>query len=55
VEFPEVFFFNLEILIVQRVEKEHIANVGSFRVVRDLKLPYGDIVFQEEVEEVNIL
>ena len=36
-----------------RVEKEHLANVGNFRVVQDMKLPYSNISFEESTEEVN--
>lgn len=36
-----------------RVEKEHIANVGNFRVVKDMKLPYNDISFESSTEEVK--
>jgi len=41
------------ILIIFRVEKEHLENVGSFRVVQDMRLPYDDIVFGESTEEVS--
>ena len=32
------------------MEKEHLANVGSFRAVQDLKLPYADIVFHDKTQ-----
>lgn len=33
-----------------RVEKEHLANVGSFKAVPDLQLPYDDIVFKNRTQ-----
>jgi len=46
-----IFFFKLKLF--PRVEKEHLANVGSFRAVPALALPYNDIVFNDQTKQVN--
>lgn len=39
-----------------RVEKEHISNVGNFKAVPDMVLPYHDISFDLNIREViNLL
>jgi len=52
--FLRLVYFRLFHCIL-RVEKEHLANVGNFRVVQDMKLPYSDISFEESTEEVKVL
>lgn len=36
-----------------RVEKEHIANVGNFKAVPDMNLPFVHITYDSNLREVN--
>mmetsp|Transcript_41233 Transcript_41233/g.36572 ORF Transcript_41233/g.36572 Transcript_41233/m.36572 type:complete len:120 (-) Transcript_41233:919-1278(-) len=38
-----------------RVEKEHIANVGSFKAVKEMNLPYPDVSYDQDINEDDIL